>query len=126
MLGYDHTVNRLWREILLVNIGRLRHGLPVHFTLATSIAATFDYQTNAAILGLFSDLGLSVSVPAAENPSWTIMPILDLRGRYGSPRISRSIPMQMTGAPELLTQKAPLHHLPVAEDGRDERPLAFA
>ena len=51
VLGYDQTVSRLGSEILLVNIGRLRHGLPVHFTLATSIAATFDYQTNAAILG---------------------------------------------------------------------------
>jgi len=42
-LGYDHTVSRIEYEILLVNIGRLRHGLPVHFRLATSIAATFDY-----------------------------------------------------------------------------------
>ena len=32
VLGYDHTVSRLGSEILLVNIGRLRHGLPVHFT----------------------------------------------------------------------------------------------
>ena len=51
VLGYDDTVSRLGHEMLLVNIGRLRHGLPVHFTLATSIAATFEYQTNAAILG---------------------------------------------------------------------------
>jgi hypothetical protein len=75
VLGYDDTVSRLGREMLLVNIGRLRHGLPVHFTLATSIAATFDYQTNAAILGPFSDVGLSVGVSAAENPTLTIVPI---------------------------------------------------
>ena len=75
VLGYDHTVSRLGSEILLVNIGRLRHGLPVHFTQATSIAATFDYQTNAAILGPFSDVGLSVGVSAAENPTLTIVPI---------------------------------------------------
>ena len=75
MLGYDDTVSRLGREMLLVNIGRLRHGLPVHFTLATSIAATFEYQTNAAILGPFSDVGLSVGVSAAENPTVTIVPI---------------------------------------------------
>ncbi len=67
-LGYDHTVSRLGSEILLVNIGRLRHGLPVHFTLATSIAATFDYQTNAAILGAFSDIGLSVGVSRRTMP----------------------------------------------------------
>ena len=43
-------VSRLEYELLLDN-GRLRHGLPVHFTVTSSIAATFDYQTNAAILG---------------------------------------------------------------------------
>jgi hypothetical protein len=75
VLGYDHTVSRLGREILLINIGRLRNGLPVHFTQATSIAATFDYQTNAAILGPFSDVGLSVGVSAAENPTLTIVPM---------------------------------------------------
>ena len=75
VLGYDDTVSRLGREMLLVNIGRLRHGLPVHFTLATSIAATFEYQANAAILGPFSDVGLSVGVSAAENPTVTIVPI---------------------------------------------------
>ena len=75
VLGYDDTVSRLGHEMLLVNIGRLRHGLPVHFTLATSIAATFEYQTNAAILGPFSDVGLSVGVSAAENPTVTIVPI---------------------------------------------------
>jgi hypothetical protein len=75
VLGYDDTVSRLEREMLLINIGRLRHGLPVHFTLATSIAATFEYQTNAAILGPVSDVGLSVGVSAAENPTVTIVPI---------------------------------------------------
>jgi hypothetical protein len=75
VLGYDRTVSQLGRELLLVNIGRLRHGLPVHFTLATSIAATFDYQTNAAILGPFTDVGLAVGVSAAENPTLTIVPI---------------------------------------------------
>jgi hypothetical protein len=75
VLGYDHTVSRLGHELLLINIGRLGHGLPVHFTLPTSIAATFDYQTNAAILGPFSDLGMSVGVSAAENPTLTIVPI---------------------------------------------------
>ena len=68
VLGYDHTVSRLQYEILLVNIGRLRHGLPVHFTVTSSIAATFDYQTNAAILGPLTDVGLNVGVSAAEKP----------------------------------------------------------
>src|SRR5262245_66538838 len=84
VLGYDDTVSRLGREMLLINIGRLRHGLPVHFTLATSIAATFDYQTNAAILGPFTDVGLSVGVSAAENPTLTIVP---MQGKQFTERI---------------------------------------
>src|SRR5262245_12901374 len=75
VLGYDYAISRLEYEMLLINIGRLRNGLPVHFTLATSIAATFDYQTNAAILGPFSDVGLNVGVSAAENPTLTIVPV---------------------------------------------------
>ena len=43
--------------------------------MTSSIAATFDYQTNAAILGPFPDVGLSVGVSAAENPTLTIVPI---------------------------------------------------
>src|SRR4030095_7798126 len=68
VLGYDYTVSRLEYELLLVTIGRLRHGLPVHFTVTSSIAATFNYQTNAALLGPVSDIGLSVGVSAAGNP----------------------------------------------------------
>jgi hypothetical protein len=48
VLGYDHTVSRIEYEILLVNIGRLRHGLPVHFTVTSSIAAMFDYYYSVA------------------------------------------------------------------------------
>ena len=75
VLGYDETVSRLERQILLINIGRLREGLPPHFTVTSSIAATFDYQTNAAILGPFSDIGVNVGVSAAENPTLSIVPI---------------------------------------------------
>jgi hypothetical protein len=84
VLGYDHTVSRLERELLLVNIARLRDGLPVHFTVTSSIAATFDYKTNAAILGPFSDVGLNVGVSAAENPTLTIVPI---QGRQFTERV---------------------------------------
>jgi hypothetical protein len=75
VLGYDHTVSRLEYELLLINIGRLRNGMPVHFTVTSSIAATFDYQTNAAILGPFNDIGLNVGVSAAENPTLSIVPV---------------------------------------------------
>jgi hypothetical protein len=103
VLGYDHTVSRLGREILLVNIGRLHHGLPVHFTLPTSIAATFDYQTNAAILGPFSDVGLSVGVSAAENPTLTIVPI---QGKQFTERVLT--PLEDTAFEFPVFQGAPL------------------
>jgi hypothetical protein len=75
VLGYDHAVSRLEHELLLINIGRLRNGQPAHFTVTSSIAATFDYQTNAAILGPLTDVGLNVGVSAAENPTLSIVPI---------------------------------------------------
>ncbi|RPI21638.1 MAG: hypothetical protein EHM61_24265 [Acidobacteria bacterium] len=75
VLGYDETVSRLEQQMLLINIARLRAGLPGHYTVTSSIAATFDYQTNAAILGPFSDIGINVGISAAENPTLSIVPI---------------------------------------------------
>ena len=75
VLGYDETVSRLEQQMLLINIARLRAGLAGHYTVTSSIAATFDYQTNAAILGPFSDIGINVGVSAAENPTLSIVPI---------------------------------------------------
>jgi hypothetical protein len=69
VLGYDHTVSRLERESLLVNIARLRNGLPVHFTVTSSIAATFDYKTNAGIAATFPAEALDLGVTSAENPT---------------------------------------------------------
>jgi hypothetical protein len=75
VLSYDHTVSRLEREILLVNIARLGNGLPVHFTVTSSIAATFDYKTNAGIAATFPAEVLDLGVTSAENPTLTIVPI---------------------------------------------------
>lgn len=75
VLGYDETVSRLEQQMLLINIARLRAGLPGHYTVTSSIAATFDYQTNTAILGPFSDIGINVGISAAENPTLSIVPI---------------------------------------------------
>ncbi len=84
VLGYDRTVSRLEQELLLVNVARLRAGLPVHFTVTSSIAATFDYRTNAGVTvsgvlasgtGPAGDLALNVGASAAENPTITIVPI---------------------------------------------------
>ena len=42
VLGYDETTNQLEQEILLLNIARLSHENPVHFTMTGSIAAVAE------------------------------------------------------------------------------------
>jgi hypothetical protein len=103
VLGYDHTISRLEHELLLINIGRLRSGLPVHFTVTSSIAATFDYKTNAAILGPFNDVGLNVGVSAAENPTLTIVPI---QGKQFTERVLT--PLEDTAFEFLVFQGSPI------------------
>lgn len=82
VLGYDESVSRIEREMLLLNIARKHQHLPSHFTVTSSIAATFDYRTNlgfdAALFGggvPANEYGPSVGVSAAENPTLSIVPI---------------------------------------------------
>ncbi len=81
VLGYDETTNQLEQEILLLNIARLSHENPVHFTMTGNIAATFDFTTSGNFSGsivtspgnnIFS-FGLSAS--ASENPTLSIIPL---------------------------------------------------
>ena len=83
VLDYDRTVSTVEAELLLLNIARARHHRPVHFTAVSSVAATFDFRTNAGIRGGFgpvSDsserpINLEYSASVAENPTVTIVPI---------------------------------------------------
>ncbi len=80
ILGYDEAISRLDREMLLLNIARKYNNLPVHFTVTSSIAATFDYRAQAGITGalLFpgsDSLGLSLGTSVSENPTLSIIPI---------------------------------------------------
>ena len=80
VLGYDETISRLEREMLLLNIARVRNELPIHFTVTTSIAATFDYRVNAGVVGALLNPGantytFSLGASAAENPTLSIVPI---------------------------------------------------
>lgn len=81
VLGYDETVSRLERELLLINIARTDRNLPTHFTVTSSIAATFDYRTSAGFLGDFfeapglNSYALGVGASAAENPTLSIVPV---------------------------------------------------
>jgi hypothetical protein len=81
VLGYDETITRLESEMLLLNIARSHHRLPGHFTVTSSIAATFDYRANAGFTGTFfeapgtNSYGLTLGTSAAENPTLSIVPI---------------------------------------------------
>ncbi|MCZ6815840.1 MAG: hypothetical protein O7F76_03970 [Planctomycetota bacterium] len=81
VLGYDEITSTLDQKLLLLNIARLSHGHPVHFTATSSIAATFDWTTSIGAgatvaessgTNLFNfDFGAS----ASENPTFQIVPI---------------------------------------------------
>jgi hypothetical protein len=90
VLGYDRAVSQIKWELLLLNIARLRDGLPVHFTTTSSIAATFDYRTSVSVGGIYNDTpgyfapSFNVGVTAAENPTLSIVP---MQGREFTERV---------------------------------------
>ena len=79
VLEYDRTVSRVEAEMLLLNIARTHHFHPTHFTALSSVAATFEFQTNAGIVPAGSNTASLVSpvfgATAAEKPTMTIVPI---------------------------------------------------
>jgi len=81
VLEYDRTVNRVQAEMLLLNIARARHSLPIHFTGISSIAATFEFRANAGIAGVIAKspgintLAPALSTSVSENPTVSIIPI---------------------------------------------------
>src|SRR5512144_1159087 len=81
VLGYDETVTSLEQEILLLNVARLSIDQPPHFTVTSSIAATFNFENTAFIGGSIFEgagtdaLNLSLTSRAAENPTFSIVPI---------------------------------------------------
>ncbi len=92
VLEYDRTVSRVETELLLLNIARVRHHHPIHFTAVSSIAATFDFRVSSGIIGIpleaFSSgtppLTLTFASSVAENPTISIIP---LRGEEFTKRI---------------------------------------
>jgi hypothetical protein len=90
VLGYDRTVSQIEQEMLLINIARVGHRRPVHFTVTTSIAATFDYRASANAAVIYNSNpgfvapSVSVGATAAENPTLSIVPI---QGREFTERI---------------------------------------
>lgn len=92
VLEYDRTINRVETELLLLNIARVRHNQPIHFTAVSNIAATFDFRVSGGVTGapidatdsLTPPLTLFFSTSVAENPTISIIP---LRGEEFTHRI---------------------------------------
>lgn len=81
VIEYDRTISQVETELLLLNIARVRHHYPIHFTAVSSIAATFDFRINTGVTGAFAEspgtdsLTLTLGTTAAENPTVSIIPI---------------------------------------------------
>lgn len=86
MLSYDQAILKAENELLLLNILRARDEEPLHFTLTSSIAATFNFRVNGGLLGRFLStspsvannsnfMTLNLGAEAAENPTATIVPV---------------------------------------------------
>lgn len=83
VLEYDRTVSRVETELLLLNIARVRHYHPIHFTAISSIAATFDFQVRSSVVGIPLDpvttgnppLSLRLGTSVSENPTISIIPV---------------------------------------------------
>src|SRR5687767_6351305 len=76
LLAYDRTVARIETQMMLINIARARHGLPLHWTEVSSIAASFDFRVTSSIgFGLeeigalpVGELTAALEGTAAESP----------------------------------------------------------
>ncbi len=81
VLSYDDTVSRLEQEILLLNIARMHADVPPHFTVTSSIAATFNFSTTAGFNSTVAEAvgtnsyGFTLGATVAENPTFSIVPV---------------------------------------------------
>ena len=81
VLGYDEVQAGLEQKLMLLNIARWHTQLPVHFTVTTSIAATFDWTTRVGVGGQLEEskgtnfFQVDLGASASENPTFSIMPV---------------------------------------------------
>ncbi len=108
--SYDETVSQLQGQSLLLNIARARNDMPPHFTTTTSIVATFNFETNASMVGNFPSnkavypgATLSVGATAAESPTIELVP---LRGKDFAQQLLT--PLNGTQVAMLDTEEVPL------------------
>lgn len=78
VLEYDRTVSRVETELLLLNVARARHHHPIHFTVISGVAATFEFRVGGGLGGALGDgdaLALSLEGSATESPTVSIVPV---------------------------------------------------
>ena len=83
VLDYDETISTLERKMLLINIARRHRNIPIHFTVTSSIAATFDYVRNVGFVGTIFErasgdankFALNFGMSLSENPTLGIVPM---------------------------------------------------
>lgn len=81
VLGYDAVTSELEQQLLLLNIARKATGRPVHFTVTSSIAATFDWTTTVGVGGQLEEsagtnfFNFNLGASASENPTFSITPV---------------------------------------------------
>ena len=78
MIAYDQSVIKAENELLLINLLRMRDEEPPHFTIMSSIAATFDFRVTGGLIGqvLNNDFfGINLGSQVAENPTATMIPV---------------------------------------------------
>lgn len=81
VLGYDEVNADLEQKLLLLNIARWHAMNPVHFSVTSSIAATFDWTTTVGVGGDvqenpgFDSLSFNWGASASENPTFSITPV---------------------------------------------------
>ncbi len=85
VLNYDETISTLERQMLLINIARRHRNIPIHFTVTSSIAATFDYIKSTGFVGTVferassgsdvSNYSFNFGMSLSENPTLGIVPM---------------------------------------------------
>ena len=80
VISYDDAVTNALSKQLLINIARAQHHQPVHFTVVSNVAATFNFQTNAGMTPALAGASGKAILPlfggsVAENPTISIAPI---------------------------------------------------
>lgn len=78
IVAYDQSVIQAENELLLINLLRMRDEEMPHFTITSSIAATFDFRVTGGLIGqaLQGDFfNFHLGGEASENPTATMIPV---------------------------------------------------